>query len=365
MISKRPVRLATILLAVCAAVPMMAAGAPAPAPGSAEMSGTLAPDAIVATVDGQIIILRSVLKEIGPALASQRDPRERVRLIDGVILQLVRSELQVREAKRLGLEVHPGELKKRLKYDEDRAQARGRTLASILSERGISIEEHKAALRKGLLTETYLRAALGRMSWASLAARPRDDSFVRPSEVQEYYRTHRDRFHRPEEVRLRWIFAKDVSFLVPGMEMAQAHRKAQIHVEGIRSRIEKGDDFESLAREFSEDQHREKGGDQGLKTRQDLPEFLRAWAFKEKPGTMSAVLETPRGYLIARIEERNPPRVLPFTDVQKQIKEMLRQERFRRGAARVLLELVEEAEIRPEYYKERLREDLSAVVASK
>lgn len=318
----------------------------------------LDPDRVVATVGNHLILMREVLKLVGPGLATEPDPVRRQEKVELQILALVRTDLEAQAAKRLGITISDREVDEQVRKEAENLQGLQRSLDSVLAEQGWTLEEFREFTRDRILLERFQAAMLGMDRLRSLKARPVEDSFVRPKEIQDHYRGNLEKFRRPAEARLRWIFVKAVSFLRPGLEMVEARRQAQIQAEGIRARIGKGEDFTALAREFSEDAAREKGGDQGFKGREQLPELVRGWAFSAEPGEVTDVLETPAGYLIARLEERRPERILPFEEVQDSIKMTLRRARQDIILARIRLHLVEEADITPERFRNLLRRQL-------
>jgi parvulin-like peptidyl-prolyl isomerase len=61
-----------------------------------------------------------------------------------------------------------------------------------------------------------------------------------------------------------------------------------------------GEDFAALARALSEDPSAPRGGDLGLVRVSDLAEPLRSAAAALGSGRLSALLETPQGYVVLK-----------------------------------------------------------------
>jgi parvulin-like peptidyl-prolyl isomerase len=67
-------------------------------------------------------------------------------------------------------------------------------------------------------------------------------------------------------------------------------------------RARAGEDFATLARELSEDPSASRGGDLGLVRVADLAEWLRTAALPLAPGELSALVETPDGFVLLKRE---------------------------------------------------------------
>jgi peptidyl-prolyl cis-trans isomerase C len=148
-----------------------------------------------------------------------------------------------------------------------------------------------------------------------------DKVSVDPNEYAAFYENNKEKYMEEEQVHARHILIKVAQGASQGDE-----DKLKKRADNALKRAKKGEDFANLAKEFSEDSSKDKGGDLGFFARgQMVAEFEEA-AFATKPGQVSDLIRTPFGYHIIKVEERKPAKTLSFEEAQDQIKEDVRRE---------------------------------------
>jgi peptidyl-prolyl cis-trans isomerase C len=152
---------------------------------------------------------------------------------------------------------------------------------------------------------------------------------VSDKEVETYYRENKKKFFVEERVRVRHIMVKT---------MAEAQE--------IKRRLDQGDDFITLAKQYSIWPSKQNGGDLGYITKGMVDKSFEEAAFSlKRRGELSGIVETKLGFHIIRLEDRQMPRELTFPEVQEQIKKFLRDNKRREILAAHLKELQGEAQV--------------------
>ena len=129
---------------------------------------------------------------------------------------------------------------------------------------------------------------------------------VTEEEMKKAYDTESAKVAQTERVRARHI-------LVASEQEAKQ----------VRARIEKGDKFEDLAKQYSLDGSKEYGGDLGYFTAPEMvPEFSKA-AFALKPGEVSQPVKTDFGWHIIKLEDRKMGGAQPYDQVKTAIRNIL------------------------------------------
>ena len=155
-------------------------------------------------------------------------------------------------------------------------------------------------------------------------------------EIRSHYATNVDRYATPERVRAA-VIQWHVSAKVTPDKRTEAKARAASVRTAARTLDVAG--FAQLVRQHSEDQAtRYRGGDAGWLTRSEAdtpwePELLKAIFELATPGDLSGVIETPRGFYVARLLERRPAGVRPIEEVRDRINYELSIEKRKQGEA--------------------------------
>jgi len=144
----------------------------------------------------------------------------------------------------------------------------------------------------------------------------------------QYYNAHKEEFYQEEQVRVRHILLK-----LPPEAKADEDARVRAEADGIRQRIEAGEDFAALAQQVSQDPaSAAPGGDLGFFKRGAMVKAFEDAAFALQPGEMSAPVRTDFGYHLLKGEERQEAGYQPLEAVRVELVQRLSREEARRLA---------------------------------
>jgi peptidyl-prolyl cis-trans isomerase C len=109
--------------------------------------------------------------------------------------------------------------------------------------------------------------------------------------------------------------------------------------------LQKGEDFASLAKEFSQCPSNAKGGDLGYFQRgQMVPPFEQV-AFALKPGAVSDIVETKFGYHLIKVIDKKAETTIPYKDVKEKLEQNLKREKIQKEVTLYVEKLKEKAKV--------------------
>jgi peptidyl-prolyl cis-trans isomerase SurA len=159
---------------------------------------------------------------------------------------------------------------------------------AALKQEGMTLEDLRKQLERNLLvTRVQQVEVMGKIS-------------VTEEEVAKFYEENKASFSAPPQVTLR-----EILIAVPesdkGINVA-ADDAAREKADDVRKRALAGESFEKLASELSDSGSKANGGLIGPISRDDLSPELQKQLAMLKPGDMTPVLRTQRGYQIIKLE---------------------------------------------------------------
>ncbi len=195
----------------------------------------------------------------------------------------------------------------------------------IREQTSMTYEDFRLETKNGMLTQRVIRQEVG------------GKISVPKPELQKYYQEHKKEFEREEQVFLREIFlsaeGKDEK------AVAAAEKKAK----DLVARLRKGEKFPEMARDNSDSQSAQQGGDIGGWKRGSLDKKIEEIVFNQQRNYVSDPIRTPNGFLILKIEERHKAGLPPFEEVENEITEKLYMPLFQPRVREYLTKLREEA----------------------
>jgi peptidyl-prolyl cis-trans isomerase SurA len=156
----------------------------------------------------------------------------------------------------------------------------------------------------------------------------KSQSLVSPVRIETFYNENKDRFYREDEVHLRLIQLSRVDDETDATLMDQAEK--------ILTRFRSGEKFDELAKEFSKDMKRSRGGDWGWQKRSDFRKEFSDVAFDLKKGEVSKPILLPEGVFILFAEDRRFAGIQPIDEVRDMIERQLVQQMARTNQERWL-----------------------------
>jgi len=186
-------------------------------------------------------------------------------------------------------------------FDNDRSK-----FLAYLRARGTTMRDYRKELEEDIIYNYMMHQ------------QHKSQSIVSPVRIEQYYKENKDRFYQDDSVHLRLIQLSRANAQTDGELKGQA--------DAILLRLRSGEKFEDLAKEYSSDSRRAKGGDWGWMKRSDLkPEFSEP-LFAVKKGECSEPVVLPEGCFLLYAEDRKYAGIQPLDEVRDQIERILVQQ---------------------------------------
>lgn len=290
-----------LLLAVAAPAAVGAQVAPTfPTAQGGAKARLLEVDRVVGVVGTTPILFSEVLEQVNFARTNGReippDSAGQMRVAREVLNEMIDQEILVTLAREYKIEVPESDV-------SDRVDQR---IANVRNQFRTEPEYRAALVREGFGTpeeyrrrtiEQAIRGELQKRAVDSLRAKGRlAPANVTESEVAEAFaRLQAQLPPRPATLAFRQL-------VIPPDPRPESVLRARQLADSLRIELEKGADFDSLARRFSMDGTSEQGGDLGWARRGAMVAPFERMMFALPPGRISPIVETQYGFHVIRVD---------------------------------------------------------------
>ncbi|MEJ2726688.1 MAG: peptidylprolyl isomerase [Deltaproteobacteria bacterium] len=205
-----------------------------------------------------------------------------------------------------------------------------------------SDEEFKKGMADMSLTEEDLKSYIRRMLGVRKLLDEEIVTKVKISEdeVRLFYDTHPDLFQQKEEVKASHILIKAATN-IDDSEKKEARQK----LKRIRERLEQGEDFAALAKEFSQCPSAARGGDLGYFSKGKMVKAFEEAAFALKVGELSGIVETEFGFHLIKVTDKKSEGMKTYDESKDNIRKYLLGTTVRRERSLYLEELKSKAKV--------------------
>lgn len=254
---------------------------------------------IVATIDGEPITERELRRY---AALHAREGMSDSQVLDAFITD----RLLDKEVEAKGIKVTDVEVDRYIEQVKQRGRLDDAKFKEVLAQQGLTPEEYRVRI-KGELEKSQLvnREIRGRVN-------------VTPEEVERYYQANLDRFAVSSGVTVRAILVE-----VGPADGQDAVARAQARAEEARGKAAAGEDFGALAAEYSDGPGADSGGLLGTFKQGEMDPTLEREVFSLKPGEVSPVVRTGRGFLVLKVDQNEVGGYRPLAEVKDEIRERL------------------------------------------
>lgn len=259
------------------------------------------PEPVVATVNGEPVSQGEFEKALATELGLVKreaplDADEMNRLKEAVLDSLVRERIMLQRARDLSLTVPEEEVNARI--EEIRKDYNHNRFDEMLKSGQVDFLEWKNALRKRILLENLV------------AREVNEKILVTDREARAHFNANRRAYVTKRRAHIAQI-------VLPDRKRAEA----------VLKRLKAGEDFGKVARQVSISPEAARGGDLGFFERGVMPEAIDREVSSLPVGKLSQVVQSPYGFHIFKVLEREKSGGRKFSDVKERVIVELRKQK--------------------------------------
>ena len=269
----------------------------------------------------------SMFAQMGIDLKKDQNSFLHLMIKERVINELVVKKLLDQEISKRHIKVSKEDMDKQLKVIIDKVGSKEK-FNELLKQNGVT----SAQFKKDLSDEVKIQKLVDTLSVVS----------VSDKDAMDFYKKNADKFKNPDKVRASHILVSanqeelkaKIAATEEGKKMTEAQLNEEVQkqmneqkakAQKLLAEVKKDPkSFAKIAKENSDDtQSAQQGGDIGFFGKEEMVEPFSKAAFSMKPNTISEVIQTPYGYHIILVTDRQKAGTEPFDKVKGDIKEYL------------------------------------------
>ena len=249
-------------------------------------------DRVVALVNKEVITWSDLYKLMEYEATDQMktlNEEERMKIFKesepAFLEKLIDIRLQIQEARRLGLEVTPEEVRETIESVKKKYSLTDNALGEYLKKEGLTLEEYEKRLSEQIIISKLVNQQI------------RKKVIVSEEEVKKYMDANREKLSDGEAFKLRQIFFKRPK---NDADKEVIEERASLIIQKLKA----GEDFSALAEEYSEDPSNGLGGNLGFIKKSYLTEEFVNKLNAMNVGDVSAPFWTEKGLHIIKLDEK-------------------------------------------------------------
>ena len=270
-------------------------------------------DRIVAVVNNEVITYLELQQKLKPyqekikSMDYDEDEERRMlfKVKEDMIYRLIDEKLADQEIKKNKITISEAEVDASIERLKAARMWSDEDLRRVLETEGMTMQE----LRQSMKNQALRSQLVGREVSSKIV--------VTTEEIREYYDSHAEEYRGDVRYHLRNIIVTIPSENEGGREAARTK------TETIMQKLKDGEDFESLARDYSDSSLAQKGGDLGKIRYDDFSPQIKAALKGLGPGEHTDILDTDRGFQIFFVEDVVMEGGRSFEEASPEIEEKL------------------------------------------
>ena len=135
--------------------------------------------------------------------------------------------------------------------------------------------------------------------------------------LKDYYKKNKFKFQEPPKIKLKIIYTRN------NPTDPKGKIKAKKKIQEAYKKIKSGKKFTDVAEKYSDAMSRIKGGELGYLHRGLLDEKVEKVAFGLKPGEMSNIIKTDKGYYLILTDDVKPSKQISFKKSKDKLRKSL------------------------------------------